>query len=129
MLRPCFLVVDREHSGSISTRKLVIETAKFNVITAYSGAEALEALEKFPRVDGVILDDHVKDVPCVALVGDIKRKYPLLVIISIGRKGCPGSDHHMQSFAPKDLLEMLQKLEPERTAILLARDEALANAE
>jgi hypothetical protein len=39
MIRPCFLVVDQEHSGSISTRKLVIETAKFNVLTAYSGAE------------------------------------------------------------------------------------------
>lgn len=27
MVRPCFLVIDREYSGSISTRKLVIETA------------------------------------------------------------------------------------------------------
>jgi hypothetical protein len=34
MDRPCFLVVDREYPGSISTRKLVIETGKFNVITA-----------------------------------------------------------------------------------------------
>ena len=28
MLRPCFLVLDREFPGSLSTRKLVIETAK-----------------------------------------------------------------------------------------------------
>jgi hypothetical protein len=34
MDRPCFLVVDQEYPGSISTRKLVIETGKFNVITA-----------------------------------------------------------------------------------------------
>lgn len=37
MIRPCFLVIDREFPGSISTRKLVLETAKFNVLTAYSG--------------------------------------------------------------------------------------------
>ena len=42
MIRPCYLVVDREFSANISTRKLIIETAKFNVITAYSGVEALD---------------------------------------------------------------------------------------
>ena len=41
-VRPCFIVVDPEHSDSISTRKLVIESAKLNVITAYSAAEALD---------------------------------------------------------------------------------------
>ena len=48
MVRPCFLVIDREYASSISTRKLVIETAKLNVITAYSGAEAIETLKRFP---------------------------------------------------------------------------------
>ena len=28
MIRPCFLVVDNEYPGSISTRKLVLESAK-----------------------------------------------------------------------------------------------------
>jgi response regulator RpfG family c-di-GMP phosphodiesterase len=73
MIRPCFLVVDQEHSGSISTRKLVIETAKFNVITAYSGAEALETLNKFPGVDAVVLDAGVRDIPCTALVKQISN--------------------------------------------------------
>ena len=48
MTRPCFLVVDREFAGSISSRKLLIETAKFNVITAYSGSEAIELFDRFP---------------------------------------------------------------------------------
>ena len=60
MIRPCFLVVDQEHSGSISTRKLVIETAKFNVITAYTGAEAIQTLNKFPAIDAVVLDASIK---------------------------------------------------------------------
>ena len=41
MIRPCFLIVDQEYAGSISTRKLVIETAKLNVLTAYSPARSL----------------------------------------------------------------------------------------
>ena len=52
MNRPCFLVIDREFPGSVSTRKLVIETAKFNVLTAYSGKEALEIFTTFPGRNG-----------------------------------------------------------------------------
>src|SRR6185312_12980336 len=62
MIRPCFLVVDREFSANISTRKLIIETAKFNVITAYSGAEALETVQRFPAIDGVVLDIGLRDM-------------------------------------------------------------------
>jgi len=43
-LRPCFLVVDREFSENISSRKLIIEMAKFNAITAYSGVEAIDSV-------------------------------------------------------------------------------------
>ncbi len=49
MVRPCFLVIDHEHAGTISTRKLVIESAKLNVLTAFSGEEALAMLKKFPQ--------------------------------------------------------------------------------
>jgi DNA-binding response OmpR family regulator len=78
MIRPCFLVIDQEHSGSISTRKLVIETAKFNVITAYSGEEALQTLTKFSAVDAIVLDAGIKDVPCNALVKQIREKIATL---------------------------------------------------
>src|ERR1700692_3947670 len=67
MLRPCFLVVDREFPGSISTRKLVIETAKFNVLTAYSAEEAMELLERSPAVSGVVIDDGIEGVAIEAL--------------------------------------------------------------
>jgi CheY-like chemotaxis protein len=63
VVRPCFLVVDREFPGSISTRKLVIETAKFNVLTAYSGEEAIETLKRFPAIDGIVLDAGVGASP------------------------------------------------------------------
>ena len=47
MIRPCYLVVDREFASSISTRKLFIEAAKLNVITAYSGVELWQPWRNF----------------------------------------------------------------------------------
>lgn len=126
MLRPCFLVVDREHSGSISTRKLVIETAKFNVITAYSGAEAVEALMKFPRVDGVVLDVGVRDIPCGELIQRLKEIQPKLTVVAIGKHGCHGADHNVDSFDPKSLLGLLENLHSSETAEILHQDEVLS---
>ena len=67
-MRPCFLVVDNEYPGSISTRKLVIESAKLNVITAYSAEEAIETLNRFPNVDGVVMDTQLQGRPCSEVV-------------------------------------------------------------
>lgn len=128
-IRPCFLVIDQEHSGSISTRKLVIETAKFNVITSFSGEEALQTLTRFPAVDAIVLDAAVKDVPCNALVKGIRKTHPRLPIILVGTLGhdfCDGADHYLEAFDPSKLLKLLQSLEPERTALILARDEKLS---
>ena len=98
MIRPCFLVVDGEHSASISTRKLVIETAKMNVITAYSSQEAIETLEMFPAVHGVVLDAGIKDMPCGELVEHLKRLKPQVPVVVIGtprQRKCSGEDHFL----------------------------------
>lgn len=129
IIRPCFLVIDQEHSGSISTRKLVIETAKFNVITAYSGEEALQTLTRFPAVDAIVLDAGVKDVPCNVLVKEIRESHPRLPIILVGTLGhvfCDGADHYLEAFDPSKLLKLLQSLEPEKTALILEKDEKLS---
>ena len=126
MLRPCFLVIDREHSGSISTRKLVIETAKFNVITAYSGAEAVQALAKFPCVDGAVLDVGITDVPCGELIQRLKELQPRLPIIAVGKHGCYGADHSVESFDPKSLLDLIERLHAEQTAEILEQEQVLS---
>jgi response regulator RpfG family c-di-GMP phosphodiesterase len=132
MIRPCFLVVDQEHSGSISTRKLVIETAKFNVITAYSGAEAIQTLRKFPAMDGVVLDAGITDLPCAEVVMQLKEIQPGVPVITVGTLGhnfCAGADHYLETFDPSRLLRLLQKLEPEKTALILQMDEKLSDPE
>jgi DNA-binding response OmpR family regulator len=129
MLRPCFLVVDREYSGSISTRKLVIETAKFNVITAYSGRECLETLAAFPAISGVVMDAGIEDIPSdemVVRIKQIQKTLPVIVVRSPRHYDCPGADYVLDSFDPARLLELLRSLEPAKTAVLDAHEENLA---
>ena len=112
MSRPCFLVIDREYPGSISTRKLVIETAKLNVITAYSAAEGLELLRRFPAVDGAVLDVGVSDMSMEALIAGMREQQPKLPIVAIlapGSGGCPEADYELDSFQPSKLVELLKK--------------------
>jgi len=129
MIRPCFLVIDREFPGSISTRKLVIETAKFNVITAYSGQEALDVFTRFPAVSGIVLDGGLDDIPCGELAAKIKQlqpKVPIIVIAAPGFDGCPQADYQLESFDPAKLLEILRSIKPEAAAQIEKRNEELS---
>jgi CheY-like chemotaxis protein len=129
MVRPCFLVIDREFPGSISTRKLVIETAKFNVLTAYSGKEAMELFKRFPAVDGVVLDGGIEDISAEELTEELKTiqpKIPIIVIASPGSDECPRADFQLESFSPAKLLEILRGLKPKESAKIEKHDEDLS---
>jgi response regulator RpfG family c-di-GMP phosphodiesterase len=128
MMRPCFLVVDRESSSSISTRKLIIETAKFNVITAYSSAEAVQTLAKFPAIDGVVADAGVDKMECSEMVTELKKissTIPVIIICTPRGKPCENADHTLESFDPRLLLALLQRLQPEAVASIERRNEEL----
>ena len=128
MRRPCFLVVDREFSGSISTRKLVIETAKFNVLTAYSAEEAFDTLRRFPAVDGVVMDAEMPEMPCPEIVRSLKLIVPSLRVIIVHRPltgPCTGADYQLDTFNPRQLLSLLQSLCPEQSDAVEKRNEAL----
>ena len=132
MHRPCFLVIDREFPSSISTRKLVIETAKFNVLTAYSGREALIMIERFPAVDGVVLDSSVQDVKCGEIIAFIRQRQPTLpvvVIHSIAADHCEGGDFYLDSFDPAALLEVLTKIVPKDAEDVGAGNQAALDAQ
>jgi DNA-binding NtrC family response regulator len=129
IVRPCFLVIDREHAGAISTRKLVIETAKFNVLTSYSSAEAIETLKKFSAVDGVVLDAGMDDMPCTGLVNELRSVRPDIPIIAIcppGSPACEGVTDQLESFDPRRLLAILEKLVPDQADAIEKHEEELA---
>ena len=117
-LRPCFLVVDHEFAGSISTRKLILETAKFNVITAYSYAEARATLELFPNVAAVVVNARADGI-AEALIQHITTAHPTVKRVLTGRKSDLNTsvDLHVETYSPDALLQGLRKLFPEDSAI------------
>jgi response regulator RpfG family c-di-GMP phosphodiesterase len=132
MLRPCYLVIDRETSSGISTRKLIIETAKFNVITAYSSKEAIETLKKYPSLDGVVLDAGMEDMPTEELIAALKQLQPKITVILVCTPRfipCRDADYNLESFDPRRLLALLEKLQPDAIAAIEKRNEDLEEAE
>jgi DNA-binding NtrC family response regulator len=129
-VRPCFLVIDPEFPGSISTRKLVIETAKFNVLTAYSGREAIKTLRLYPALDGAVLDESIRDISCqdvAVALKVIKPELPIIAIASPRADRCPAADYHLESFDPRKLLEIITALYPEAARKIEKRNEELEN--
>ena len=116
-LRPCFLVVDHEFAGSISTRKLVLETAKFNVITAYSYAEARATLERFPNVQACVVNGH-SEGHSERLLRYIEISHPTVKRVLIGNRIDVNTsvNLHIEAYSPEALLQGLRKLFPEDAA-------------
>jgi len=114
-MRPCFLVVDNEYPGSISTRKLVLESAKVNVITAYSPEEAIRTLDRFPNLDGIVLDTQIQGRSCGELVKQLRSKHRRIPVVTVspgGQDPCGDEQYHVSNFDPKQLLETLHKIRP-----------------
>ncbi|WP_419804896.1 response regulator [Terriglobus sp.] len=127
-IRPCFLVIDSEHASSISTRKLVLETAKYNVMTAYSCEEADVLLQKFSKVSAVVINGITLDGRAVPLLQTL-RDLPEVKLVVVGDGFTPEDtrqpDVMVKSFAPPKLLKALQRLFPAETRELLDHEEEL----
>ncbi len=114
MARPTFLVVEPEPGHAVSSRKLVLESAKYNVITAHSWREGAELFDRFSRVDGVVVTNEVDSgVPCDRFIGRIKRQAPELTVIALApneNHSCRGADHILSSHEPDALVQLLRSL-------------------
>ena len=114
MVRPALLVAEGEPPDGVSTRKLVLETAKFNVLTAHSTQEAIELYGFFPAISAVVMVECA-EVKCEALVQAIRQVDPpgkLPIIALSPRIGflCEGVDYTLPSRDPEALLNLVRKL-------------------
>jgi DNA-binding NtrC family response regulator len=55
----------------------------FDLLTAYSGQEALDVMERDPRVDVVILDVKMPGMDGIETLKEIKLRYPLVEVIML----------------------------------------------
>ncbi|HET7206477.1 MAG TPA: response regulator [Terriglobales bacterium] len=96
----------------MSVRKLVLETAKFNVLTAHSTREALDLFHMFPNVSMVVLAGGEK-IDCDAVAKRIKGSVPKVPVIFLATRigaVCRDSDHNLSSLEPEKLLDLVRSL-------------------
>ena len=104
-------MVEPEPNEALSVRKLVVETAKFNVTTAYSTSEAKELLRKFPRFDGVVMIADMSG--CEDVIREAKSLNPSMPVVLLSANlstRCNGPDYHISSHEPEALVDLLRSL-------------------
>lgn len=81
-MTPSVMLVDDEVDFSeIMTRRL--EKRNLNVITAFSGQEALETLDEHHNVDVVILDVKMPGMDGIETLKKMKAAHPLIEVIML----------------------------------------------
>lgn len=91
--------------------------------------ETQPRLKKYPAVNGVVLDAGMRDMPCTELIRalrSIQSKIPVVVVHALGGTECNGADHLLESYDPRRLLAILERLEPEHTAAIEKQNQALS---
>ena len=109
-MRLVVLMIEVEQPEGLSTRKLVLETARHNVITAYSTAVGLKLLRRFPNVDVVVVHTELEDFPFKQTIDQIKNARRDIPVIGIGPRAdseLDGADYMISSHDPHALLELL----------------------
>ena len=105
------LMIEAEQPEGLSARKLVVETAKHNVLTAYNAEDGLELLRRFPKVDAVLVHEallrHNPDI--LSEIRAHSAEIPIILTAPFGKVSDPDADFIVDSHHPQDLLQLLNQ--------------------
>jgi hypothetical protein len=100
-----------EPNEALSVRKLVVQTAKFNVVSAYSAQEAKELLDKLPNLQAAVVVADLQNCEEVALAAKATNpSMPLILLSPNPSYGCGGADYRISSHEPEELVNLLRSL-------------------
>jgi CheY-like chemotaxis protein len=108
-----FLIIESEPGQGLSTRKLLLESAKHNVITAYSGKEGIEMFKRFPNVDAICIDAELNDFAGSDVASKVRKNNPKIRIVGLSPRlaaRCDWADQTIDSHDPAALLELLEEM-------------------
>lgn len=103
------LMLEEEQPEGLSARKLVVETAKHNVLTAYNAKDGIELLRRFPKVDSVLVHFHLL-AKAPGILSEVKELAPGIPIILASPGGYQSrleADFVIDSHQPQALIELL----------------------
>lgn len=112
-VRPTFIVAEPEPEQALSSRKLLLETFKYNVVTAHSVEETLGELELFPNVNALILHCGIPGFDAEDLISTVKNTNPELIVIALtpdATRTFRKADHVVHTHDPQALLDLTHAL-------------------
>jgi DNA-binding response OmpR family regulator len=112
MPRPTLLVAEPEPDQALSVRKLVLETGKFNVLTAHSTREAVELFHLFPNISAAIIATG-NDMDCDEIGKTIKsfsEKVPVICLSPLIGAKSSFADRTLSSHEPEELLNAMRSM-------------------
>jgi hypothetical protein len=103
------LMIEEEQPEGLSARKLVVETVKHNVITAYNAKDGIDLLRRFPAVDAVLVHaaQLAKKPSLLAEVKALAPRAPIVLASPFGQDVAPEADYIVDSHKPQALLTLL----------------------
>jgi len=111
LARPTFIVAEPEPEQALSSRKLLLETFKFNVITAHSVKETLEMVELFSNCDALIVHCGLAEFNGAEAIQQVKGRAPQMRIIALTptERELKWADDVVHSHHPQELLNLVQR--------------------
>lgn len=108
------LMIEEEQPEGLSARKLVVETAKHNVLTAYDVNSGLDLLHRFPNVDYIMVHARLLE-KMPDLLAEVKSRCPekpIILATPYAGDSRPGATYIVDSHRPQELVKLLgQNLE------------------
>jgi DNA-binding NtrC family response regulator len=102
------LMMEEEQPEGLSARKLVVETAKHNVLTAYNLRDGLNLLHRFPNVDVILVHSRLLEEKG-DLLSEVKRTCPgkpIILATPFAGDHRPEADFIVDSHKPHDLVKL-----------------------
>ena len=103
------LMIEEEQPEGLSARKLVVETVKHNVLTAYNAREGVDLLRRFPNVDAILVHSGQLS-KCPNLLGEVKELCPgkpIILASPFAEEIRPEATFVVDSHRPPALLQLL----------------------
>jgi response regulator RpfG family c-di-GMP phosphodiesterase len=111
-MRPIFLVIDPPDPESLSTRKLVLESAMFNVLTANSIQEGKELIAHMPVHAMIVHERAFGKIAATEIIQVLRQIRPETPVIVLSPTPGPleGADHVLSSHDPIELVRTLRRM-------------------
>jgi hypothetical protein len=102
-------MIEEEQPEGLSSRKLVVETVKHNVLTAYNANDGMDLLKRFPNVDAVLVHAGQlhKKPDLLSEVRALCPNKPVVLASPFAEESSPEANFVVDSHKPQALLKLL----------------------